>query len=60
MIPDLAIIVSAYAVARLLCEYVLDSPKVEPLRTLVAFIAIGVIVLFLVDILGSSASLSEL
>lgn len=59
MIPDLAVVVATYAVARLLNEYVLESDKLQPLRVLVAVVAIFVIGIFLMSILDTAGSASD-
>jgi hypothetical protein len=58
MIPDLAVIVSVYAVARLLLSYVLVGEQQAQLRLALAIIAIGIIVLFTVSIVSASGSLN--
>jgi hypothetical protein len=51
MIPDIAVIISAYAIARLVNEYVLSEEKGQAtLRTSIAIIAALVIAYFLFDI----------
>jgi hypothetical protein len=41
VIPNIALIISVYAVARLLNSYVLDDPKVKPLRIIISIIAMA-------------------
>ena len=60
MIPNLAIIVSAYAAARLLNEYVLDGETTKGPRVLVAIVAMVVIAYMLVGILEASTSIGDL
>ena len=60
MIPDFAIIVSTYAIARLVNEYAFESAKLRPLRVLVAGIAIAVIGTYLAQVLEAGSSLSDL
>lgn len=58
MIPDTAMIVTAYAVARLLNAYILVGPKWTQLRQVVAVGAIAVIGFFALDIVLQSGQLS--
>lgn len=61
MIPDIAVIISAYAVARLACEYLIpDTDQFRPLQGLVAVAAIGVVVVFLISVLSSASDLANL
>jgi len=60
MIPDIAVIIAAYAVARLANEYVLDPTNEEQqvIRLVLAIVAIGVIGFFLYDVIQKSNSAS--
>jgi hypothetical protein len=58
MIPDIAVIVSVYAVARLLCEYVIVGDQWKMLRAVVAIIACGFIVVFLVSVISAAGSIN--
>jgi hypothetical protein len=60
MLADFAVIIAAYAVARLLCEYVFVGEKLQPLRTGIAVVAVAVIVLLLVSVIETAGSLSDL
>jgi hypothetical protein len=57
MIPDIAVIISAYAIARLLCEYVLTGDKLQPLRFVIGIGAAGVIVLFMASVVATAGAL---
>jgi hypothetical protein len=58
MIPDIAVIVAAYAVARLLNEYVIVGEQVHQLRVFVSLIALAVIIIFLIGVVNASNSLN--
>lgn len=60
MIADIAVIISAYAVARLLNEYVFEGEKLQPLRFIVAILACGLIALMTVEVVSAANSLSGL
>jgi hypothetical protein len=60
MIPDIAVIISTYAVARLLCEYIIVGEKVHQLRVFVSLIAIVIVVVFLFSVISTAGSLSDL
>lgn len=57
MIPDIAVIVSAYAIVRLLNEYVLTDDRYSGLRLALTLIALIFIVISLLDVLNQSGSL---
>lgn len=57
MIPNLAIIISAYALARLLNSYVFPEPELRGLRIVLALVACLAIVVALIGILGAASSL---
>jgi hypothetical protein len=57
MIPDLAVIVAAYALVRLLNEYVLTDDRYSGLRLGLALVAIIFIAVSLFDVLSQSGSL---
>jgi hypothetical protein len=58
MIPDIAVIISAYAIARLTGEYLLDEASRES-RIVISILAIAVIGYFLFDVFQKSNSLSS-
>ena len=60
MIPDIAVIISAYAVARLLNEYVFLGEQLNTLRVVISLIAAGIIGMFLLSVISASGSLSSL
>ncbi len=60
MIPDIAIIISAYAGVRLLNSYVLETEALRTWRVVLAIVAIVSIALALADVLSKSASLNGL
>ena len=59
MIPDIAVIVSAYAVARLVGEYILTKESQAEALVAIAVIAIAVVVYFLWDVIQKSNSLGS-
>jgi hypothetical protein len=59
MIPDIAVIISAYAIARLASEYVVSKENQAEARVSLAIIAILVIGYFLFDVFQKSNSLSS-
>jgi len=61
VIPDIAVIISAYAGARLANEYLLDPSKEDQRvgRVILAVVAFGVIAYFLFDVFQKSNSLSS-
>jgi hypothetical protein len=60
MIPDIAVIISVYAAARLLNEYVVPGEKLKDLRTWVGLIAIFVIGIFTISVISASNDISNL
>jgi hypothetical protein len=58
VIPDIAVIVSVYAVARLVCEYVAVGDQWKMLRAVVAVIACGFIVVFMVSVISAVGSIN--
>jgi hypothetical protein len=60
VIPAIAVIISTYAVARLLCTHVLEEDQFKLARILISLIAIAIIAVFLNDIISASDSLGNL
>ena len=60
MIPNLAIIVAAYALARLLNEYIITDATLYGLRVLVAIVAGLAVVVGLIGILSAANTVSDL
>jgi hypothetical protein len=60
MIPDIAVIISTYAVARLLNEYVLNGDTMQQVRGIVSLIAIVIVVVFLLSVVSTAGSISDL
>jgi hypothetical protein len=60
MIADIAIIISVYAAARLLNEYVIVGDKPKDLRTWVGIIAVVVIGIFLISVISAANDISNL
>jgi hypothetical protein len=61
MIPDIAVIISAYAGVRLANEYLLDPTKEDQRvgRIVLAVVALGVIGYYLFDVFQKSSSLGS-
>ena len=57
MIPDIAVIISTYAIARLLCEYIIVGETVHQLRVMVSIIAMLIIGVFLYSVLDTASGI---
>lgn len=58
MIPDIAVIISAYAVARLLNEYVVTGDGAQQARLIIGIIAVAIIGLFLFSVIDTGSGLN--
>jgi hypothetical protein len=60
MIHDIAVIISAYALARLLNEYIFTGEKASGPRLIVAIAAVAIIGVFLASILSTAGGIGDL